>query len=153
MELYRIPDTDSHYMGIAWTIASFSTDLNIQNGALIVNSETNTPLSWGFNNSPVSDVNLGNYVFRAEENAMDHANGSLEGADLYLTHPPSERSMLQIINKGISRVVYTNFEKNNVETIQAIAKNGEVLLEEFQGSIGWLPDWILTIKALGVFEI
>lgn len=166
------PDRDAKYMGLAWTMASFSKDPNTQVGALIINPNTNRPLGWGYNGPPseILDTNLDwsrpnkyDYIIHAEENAIDHSRYDLTGTHLYVTHMPCKHCILRIVNKKIARVVYTNFVKdpkssvnknnNDSKLIQKIAKEGRVQLEEFKGNIGWLPDWILYIKEFGVFEI
>lgn len=166
------PDRDSKYMGLAWLMASFSKDPSTQVGALIIDPKKNEPLGWGYNGPPseISDSSMDwsrpnkyDWVIHAEENAIDHSRCDLTSKHLYVTHMPCKRCMLRIVNRGIERVVYTNFvndpkssvNKNNtdIDIIEKIAKEGGVELEEFKGNIGWIPDWVLNLKELGVFEI
>jgi len=166
------PERDSKYMGLAWMMASFSKDPSTQVGALIVDPKNNRPLGWGYNGPPanVSDTNLDwsrpnkyDWVIHAEENAMVHSRCPLMGTHLYVTHMPCKRCMLRIVNQGITEVTYTNLvkdpnssvNKNNddIDIIEKIAREGSVQLNEFEGNVGWVQDWVLTMKGLGVFEI
>lgn len=168
----QTPERDSKYMGLAWVMASFSKDPSTQVGALIIDPKNNKPLGWGYNGPPsmISDANMDwsrpnkyDWIIHAEENAIDHSNCILHGTHLYVTHMPCKKCILKIVNQGIKRVIYTNFvndpkssvSKNNVdiELIEKIATQGGVQLELFDGNIGWIPDWVLNLKELSIFEI
>jgi len=167
----KTPERDEKYMGLAWTVAGFSKDPQTQVGAFLLDPKTNTPLGFGYNGPPsvINDDSFSwdrptkyDYIIHAEENAIDHSHGSLVGATLYVTHMPCKSCILRIIKKGISRVVYMNCvtdpksSLNNpdfIQKVREIASEGGVELEEFEGSIAWLPDWNLELKDLGVFQI
>lgn len=167
----KVPKRDSKYLGIAWTIASLSKDPNTQVGALIV-SQANRPLGWGYNGPP-SAMNDGDVVWsregellckydliiHAEQNAIDHSQECIEGADLYVTHKPCKRCMLSIVSKKIGRVIYTQPKVDaasiasgkNSEAVDEIARMGGVELVPFDGNLGWMQDWTMKLTELGVF--
>lgn len=168
------PPRDERYLGLAWTMASFSKDPNTQVGAVIILPEENEPLGWGYNGPPAAlddnkDVNWArphkyDFIKHAEENAIDHSSRSLNGAHLYVTHMPCKKCMLKIIDAKITRVVYTDLAKKDPnssignsnsekEFIEELAYCGGVQLEKFEGNLGWLPDWVEELKGLGLFEI
>lgn len=168
----QTPDRDAKYMGLAWVIASFSKDPNTQVGALIIDPKKNKPLGWGYNGPPsvVSDdkmdwsrPNKYDWVIHAEENAISHSNIDITGTHLYVTHMPCKRCILRIGKCGIKKVIYTNFVKdpkssvnqNNTDCdrIEEIAQECGIELELFNGNICWIPDWVINLKELGIFEI
>jgi deoxycytidylate deaminase len=173
------PDRDSKYMGLAWMYASFSKDPSTQVGAQIV-GPNNMPLGSGYNGPPrrmidteviwdrptkanpdaISKYDL---IVHAEINAIDHCWGlDLEKSTLYVTALPCSKCMLEIVKKGIERVVYYDFKSHAnsilqnpawVEKTFDIARRGNTKVEKFEGSVAWLEDWVANLKHLGIFEM
>lgn len=171
------PDRDSKYMGLAWIHAGFSKDPNTQVGAQLV-SVDNFPLGSGYNGPPrimpddeviwsrpdknnpdaISKYDL---IRHAEVNAIKHSCGDLKEATLYVTALPCPACMLAISDEEIQRVVYFNFQSSKNSILQNakwrdksfdIARRGRIQLDEFEGNIGWIQDWVLNLKSLSVFE-
>lgn len=173
----EVPDKDSRYMGMAWMGAAFSKDPNTQVGAFLINSQ-NRPLGWGYNGPPRNiDDNSFNWcrpnpdcptaickydlVIHAEENAIDHSCADdLTDATLYVTAHPCDACMLQIVKVGIARVVYTEFQSDSKSILrgvsrqkaEAIAGLGKVKIEEFQGDLTWVSDWVSKMQGLGLMD-
>ncbi len=164
------PDRDSKYMGLAWIIASFSKDPSTQHGSIIVD-ENNIPLGSGYNGPPadIDDEHCFNwvrpekykYILHAEDNAMEHSHGKVEGSTIYVTGLPCSNCMIRIVRKKIYRVVYMDRDydpqsmlatEEYVKESLKIAKDGGVRVEKFQGNINWLKDWLLHLTSLGVFK-
>lgn len=172
-----LPDRDSRYMGMAWMFAAMSKDPSTQVGAQIV-GKNNYPKGWGVNGPPRSmndneviwtrppedDPNaLCKYDFmvHAEINAIDHSEGDLSNCTLYVTGLPCNDCMLQIVKKGIKRVVYYDFKSHSKSMMQnpkitgktfVIAKMGNVELELFKGNISWVKDWVINLQNINVLK-
>lgn len=173
------PDRDSKYMGDAWMKAAFSKDPSTQVGAVIVSSE-NIPLGCGYNGPPRKiDDNAFSWerppkddpeafskytlMRHAERNAIDHCGGiSLVGSTLYVTAMPCPDCMLDLVDEEFARVVYYDFQSDKDSCLNnpkwkdksiKIAQMGKIRLELFGGNLGWMPDWILKLQELGVFDI
>lgn len=106
---------DDRLLGIARAVAQWSRDPKMKVGAVI--AKGNRILSTGFNGSAAgtSDPDWSDQmekdgaVIHAEANAVLWAarNGpTIEGATLYVTHPPCARCAAMAVQAGISRVVY-----------------------------------------------
>jgi len=173
----KVPDRDSRYMGLAWMQAAFSKDPSTQVGATIIDAD-NKPLGSGYNGPP-SHINdhcfswerppkddpeaFSKYdlIKHAEENAIKHARcEDLTGATLYVTAFPCKNCMLDIVDVGISRIVYYDFksdagsicqsvQRNTSETIADLADYG-LTIEEFQGDLSWLTEWINNLQEKGI---
>ena len=118
------PDTDEYFMEIARVIASRSTCLRRQIGAVIVRGKQ--IVSTGYNGSPAghphcsevgcarNDVPSGQRselcrAAHAEQNAINFAarHGiAIEGATIYTTTYPCSWCAKSIVNAGVTRVVY-----------------------------------------------
>ena len=173
------PDRDSKYMGLAWLYASFSKDPNTHVGAQII-SHDNNPLGSGYNGpaknlpdnlmiwdrpSKENPEELSKYDFmvHAEINAIEHTQGAdLTDATLYVTALPCSKCMLEIARKKIKRIVYFDFKSHKESILQKhsykektleIASRHGVQIEEFKGSLLWMPDWIEALKELSVIEM
>lgn len=173
------PDRDSKYMGLAWFHAGFSKDPSTQVGAQLV-SDANYPLGSGYNGPPrrIKDKDviwerptkdapnaLSKYdlIVHAEINAMEFSSGyNLADSTMYVTAMPCPHCMLDIVRNQIKRVVYYDFKSHKGSILQSdgykektieIARLGGVKLEEFDGNVGWVMDWALHLKQLGIFEI
>lgn len=120
---------DEYFMGIAKLSAGRSKDPNTQVGACIV-SEDNHILSIGYNGAP-NNFNDDRfpwnregkdtetkymYVCHAEANAINNYPGSrkdLKGSKIYVDLFPCNECAKQIIQAGISEVVYLSDKYNN----------------------------------------
>jgi dCMP deaminase len=122
------PSWDSYFMQIACLVASRSTCLRRQVGAVIVKDKQ--ILSTGYNGSPSGLRHCGEVgclreiltvppgerteicrAVHAEQNALLQAarhGVAIEGADLYTSVQPCVLCTKMIINAGIKRVIYTN---------------------------------------------
>lgn len=173
----KTPDRDSKYMGLAWIHAAFSKDPSTQVGSVVINKD-NIPLGSGYNGlSSIIDDDTFNWrrppedepdvfskydmVIHAEINAIDHScDGKLDGSTLYVICLPCPACMLTIANKGIKRVVYTEFKSHSNSMLQnskakkafEIAELHGVSVEKFSGDISWIKDWISVMNKLGAFE-
>jgi dCMP deaminase len=170
------PGRDEKYMALAWFYAGFSKDPNTQVGSVIID-EKNTPLGHGYNGPPHqvndssfswerphpndTDFNKYDIVVHAEINAIDHSFGSLKDATLYVTHFPCPHCMLAIARKNIKRVCYMDHRYDPNSSInnqqfrkrsQKVAELTNVTLDEFDGNISWMADWILRLRELGIFN-
>lgn len=106
---------DDLYMRIVDVIAQQSQCERLKVGALIVRDENIVSFGWngtppGFPN-PCEDEHFATreLVIHAESNALAKAarsTVSTKGATLYLTHSPCWNCALQVLQAGISRVVF-----------------------------------------------
>lgn len=104
---------DKHYLGLAVYHSKLSKDPRSKVGCVITNGKESPVL--GYNGFPQgiddSKDRLNDYdmkhklVIHAELNALLTADRSLNGNTLYCTHPPCIRCTVNIIRKGITRVV------------------------------------------------
>lgn len=174
-----VPDMDSRYMGMAWMSAAFSKDPNTQVGAFIVDAD-NKPLGWGYNGPPSTiddesfnwarptpDCNLEickhDLVIHAEENAIEHSTCvSLVDATIYVTAHPCVNCMLRLVRKGIKRVVFSEFTSDQGSILRGVSRQKSeiiakmstygIVVEEFDGDLTWMEDWIEKMKSLGMME-
>jgi dCMP deaminase len=173
----KVPDRDSKYMGMAWLAASFSKDPSTQCGSFIVDAN-NRPLGSGYNGPPSnidddamdwcrpdpndpSKICKYDLVIHAEENAIDHSFcQDLTGATLYVTAYPCKDCMLRLVKEKIFRVVYTDFKSDSGSILQSVSRKkseeiaimGKIRVEEFQGDLTWVEDWISNMRRLGLFD-
>ena len=99
---------------MAKDIADWSKDDSTKVGAVITTQEGG-PISWGFNGMPMGiddDVSERNqrpakykWYAHAEQNAIDLAKGSLEGAVMFVTFSPCAPCARSIIQNKIGTVV------------------------------------------------
>jgi dCMP deaminase len=165
------PDRDLKYMGLAFFVAGFSKDPDTQIGAVIVQSDKNWPLGYGYNGPPrKTDDDKINWsrpakysrMRHAEINAMDHSNGDLEGATVYVTAKPCNNCMLEMAAKGIAEICYfphkskdenSSFSKGDIFTeTENIALENQVNLRTFNGNLNWMRDWMSHLEILGIFD-
>lgn len=99
---------------MAKDVATWSKDSSTKVGAVITTRQ-GRPISWGFNGMPMGiddDIPERNerpekykWFAHAEQNAMDLANGNLEGTVLFATFAPCPTCARSIIQNKISAVV------------------------------------------------
>ena len=126
---------DEYFMGIAKLSAARSKDPSTQVGACIV-SRDNRILSIGYNGTPNSfhddlfpwdrdgdEIHTKYlYVCHAEANAIGNYRGSrkdLEGAKLYVDLFPCNECAKQIIQAGISEVIYLSDKYKDTNSVKA----------------------------------
>lgn len=141
------PSWDQLFMEIAMVVSKRSSCINSFIGAVIVTKD-NDIISTGYNGSPsglpnCSDLdhcvrrddphyesgkNLHNCVaVHSEINAilMAAKNGhSTKNSTLYCTHQPCKECAKQIVNSGITEVIYVNDYANNPESISIMEQGG-----------------------------
>ena len=123
MEIHR-PTWEEFFLNIAKVTATRSSCIRRSVGSVIV--KNNHIISTGYNGTPkgITNCNEGGckrcndysiktgekldhcICLHAEENAILHANISLEDCDLYCTHRPCIGCMKRIIQVGIKRIYY-----------------------------------------------
>jgi dCMP deaminase len=110
---------DDHHMALAMVTAQKSPDPNTQVGAVIVDKQ-NRVIGIGHNGAPrgicVSTVPWNRegepaetkyaYVVHAERNAILNCTSKIVGATLYVTMFPCNECAKDILQTGITRVVY-----------------------------------------------
>jgi dCMP deaminase len=107
---------DHHGLAEAELVSRMSKDPSTKVGAYIADNK-NRPISKGFNGPPrgITDAKWQNAdrdiklaaTIHAEANAILFAERDrLEGATLYITHPPCGQCAALIAQTGIKRVVY-----------------------------------------------
>jgi dCMP deaminase len=107
---------DEYFLNIAKAVAERSTCPSRKVGAVLVNPETNSILTTGYNGSARGTEHCPEHgtasplciAIHAELNILTNAalNGvSTNGATLYLTCSPCEQCSPNIINCGIDRIV------------------------------------------------
>lgn len=166
----QVPNRDDFYMGMAFWAAAKSKDPKTQIGALIVSSE-NIPMGWGYNGPPrqMNDAALNwdrpekyDFILHAEENAIQHSSGYLDGATIYVTGKPCKKCILKIVAHGIKRVVYYDLQKQadnssmfandaDLQKTEEIANAGAVQMVKFGGNLNWMRDRIKLMETSGVF--
>ena len=168
----KVPTRDEKYMGLAFMYAALSKDPKTQHGSQIVTSN-NIPLGWGYNGPPkhIKDIDINwdrpdkyPYIRHSEPNAIKHSDREKTvGATMYITGKPCAPCMLEIVDAGISRVVYyedkSHHDKNSMcvndehmGSTEDIARRGGVRLEAFEGNLNWLRDRIKALEEFGIFN-
>lgn len=160
---------EDRYMGMAWMYAYMSKDPSTQVGSIIVTTD-NRPLGFGYNGPPKQirddEINWTRpdkypFILHAEHNALKHCSENPRGATLYVTGKPCRACMLEIVERGIFKVIYHDFasDKSSMlasieewEITKEIARLGGVQLEAFKGNLHWIRDWTSHLHAKGVFD-
>lgn len=103
---------DIRFLDLAEHIATWSKDTT-KVGAIIANHGTHRVIAHGFNgfargcsDEPVPRERKLLRVIHAESNALHFAPFNVEGASIYVTHPPCSHCAAHIIQRGIARVVW-----------------------------------------------
>lgn len=104
------------YLKLAEHVADWSKDPSTKVGAVII-GPGNRPVSFGFNGfHRGADDSMSNYadkeykhrhIIHAEVNAILNAQCSLQGCEIYVTHPPCQHCAGVIVQVGIT-TVYCN---------------------------------------------
>ena len=139
---------DETFMEMALTAAKRSKDPVTQVGAVIVAAD-NRVLSIGYNGTPRgwSDDdfvwgkgdpdplrNKHNYVIHAERNAVLNHRGllsDLNGATIYVTHYPCVGCAQEIVQAGITRVVYGSEKLSGPDYTSVLLDKCSVKIEKF----------------------
>jgi dCMP deaminase len=124
---------DERYIDLAKHISTWSKDPSTKVGAVIVGDRRRV-ISMGYNGFPrgVDDSEdryndretKYKFVSHAERNALDNCNESVVDATLYVYPlPPCPECCKSIIQKGISRIVYTkNVNTHWHESFDSVSK-------------------------------
>ncbi len=126
---------DQYFMSVAHISAQRSKDPNTQVGACIINLK-NQIIGVGYNGFPrgisddefsweLSDNLLESkyaYVVHAETNAIINSVNHLDGATLYVTLFPCNECTKQIIQSGITNIVYDSDKYAGLVAVQASKK-------------------------------
>jgi len=108
------PSWDEWCMNIAFAAAMRSPDPATKHGCFIVDKNYH-PLGLGYNAFPpncddkmlpLTRPEKYDYMIHAEENAMNHAMGSLQGATVYVTGHPCSKCFRDLRAKRVQEVVY-----------------------------------------------
>jgi deoxycytidylate deaminase len=137
----------------------FSKDPRTQHGSVVVSSN-NFPLGFGYNGMPrqYDDEKMDwsrsskyMHIVHSEINAMNHSDPHLLlGSTLYVTGKPCDKCMLDIVARGVTKVIYfepdrydegSMMQKTDIfKNTDEIAKNGKVKLVPFRGNLDWLNE-------------
>lgn len=144
------PDLDTYFMDIARVVATRSTCLHNQVGAVLVKNKK--ILSTGYNGAPSGmphcteigcareHVKSGTHAeicraVHAEQSALIqvalHGGFSVCDATIYCTHQPCHICSKMLINAGIYRVVYDK-EYADIKGLELLAASG-ILVERIHG--------------------
>ena len=123
-------DWDTVFLGMAEQVSQRSKDPSTKVGAVVVSPDKRSA-SFGYNGFPSKfpdyediwnlreskgvDLNKYDAVVHAEENAICQARTDLTGWTLYCTHQPCLRCSRLIASQGISRVVFYDDTKVNMD--------------------------------------
>lgn len=150
-ERREVASWDETFMNIANVVKNRSKDPVTQVGACIVGSDKRI-LSLGYNGAPngfddedfpwgkvgeYSDTKYA-YVVHAERNAILNFRGNLrefEQATVYVTHFPCNECAKEIVQVGVSEVVYLNdpeWDKDNVKASRILLEKIGVKFRQFQ---------------------
>jgi dCMP deaminase len=167
----EVVSREDYYMGQALWASTRSKDPSTQVGAQIVSS-SNKPLGKGYNGPPseIYDTEIDwdrpekyPLIIHAEINAINHSNlEKLKGSTIYVTGRPCKACMLQLVDKGISKVVFLDYRIPDASSMLAseqdwaiashIAKLGRITLVRYSGNLNWMADQMERWKDMGVFD-
>jgi dCMP deaminase len=133
---------DIYYMNIAIAVATKSTCLDKQVGAIVVSPEGKV-IATGYNGAPcgiehctttdncLKKENQPCIAVHAEANAIVQATQSLKGSTIYVTHSPCLECTKLIINAGIDRIVaWSKYSKHTI-------------IEPIYGSLVLCPEYLI----------
>lgn len=128
---------DRRFLEMAKLVSTWSKDPSTGIGAVIVNSKKRI-VSLGFNGYPqgVKDEGMENReekiakVLHAEQNCMAFSYQDISGYTLYCTHCPCSQCAAMMIQRGISRVVFSS--PVNKEFVIRWDKSNQIALELFK---------------------
>ena len=144
---------DDYFSIMALFVRTRSPDESTRHGCVIVDDK-NKIVSIGYNGyahgvdeSKMPKTRPEKYppILHADENAILNSNKSLEKATMYITGTPCEHCWAQIIQKGISRVVYgpIGFNKNS-QYLSCDPKNNQVIKDMLENQnvevVKWRPN-------------
>ncbi len=140
---------DQYFMSVAKISAARSKDPNTQVGACIVNDK-NQIVGVGYNGFPrgISDDVFSwddsedfleskyAYVVHAETNAIINSVSRLDNAKMYVTLFPCNQCTKQIIQSGVTEIVYDSDKYQGLVAVQAskrMLKAANVKFSQFSG--------------------
>jgi deoxycytidylate deaminase len=154
-----MPDPDDLYMGLAFWHACLSKDPKIQIGSVLVSSHGEV-LGIGHASPPtrinehhISWDETGDFIICAEHNAIKRSTGELRGSTIYTTGIPCHKCVLEILDVGISRIVWHSDKPSDgiSENIHNLATCGGLQIMPFGGNLNWMRDRITFMEQTGVF--
>lgn len=134
--LRQRPDKDTYYLSIAYVVAQASFDPSSKCGAVIV-SKDGRILSTGYNgplkHSNDEEIPLTRpfkyyHFIHSEENSILAYSGSRQDifdATIYVTGRPCSRCLRNIIQKGITRVIYG---KNDTKVVNQEDMDAQIIM-------------------------
>ncbi|MHA2009840.1 MAG: deoxycytidylate deaminase [Candidatus Hodarchaeales archaeon] len=129
------------WMDIAIRISKKSKDSDTQVGCVIV-SPDNRRYFLGYNGFAKGIIENElrwqrptkyRFILHAEDNALSNRNCDVNGWTCYVTLSPCEGCANRIVQNGIYRVIYLNWnDRANAELSPMILKEGGVLMEPYR---------------------
>ena len=134
------------FIDMATLISTWSKQPTTKVGCVITDNK-NRVISIGYNGYPkgvVDDYDLSRdeklrRTIHAEENAILFAKQSLEGAFVYITHPPCAKCSAHLIQVGIKKVMYLKPDNNfkvkwydDIQSSQEMFKQSGVIFTEIE---------------------
>jgi len=151
------PSWDQYYLTLTYVIAQRSFDPSTKCGCIIVSKE-NKVLSTGYN-GPIkgsidSEIPLTRpekycHMIHAEENALLAYNGSLQdiiGSTAYVTGRPCHRCLRDLIQKGITTIIYGDNMAVMMDKAETDAE--EIMLRHRSIKMVYIPNQELVFDLL-----
>ena len=147
----KIP-ADDFWMGLAfWTLANSAYP---SDAASIIVSPSNKFVSSGISGPPdplvtyLSEAERDATLLHSEYFASSDVNAS--GCTVYITEPPCLRCVLELMDKGVKRIVYYPGVQLSFE-LEDLAKRAYVALNVFMGNLNWMRDHMKQLENRGIF--
>lgn len=132
---WQRPTFEYIFMNLAEQIASRSTCVRTQVGAIFVDDSYQKVLAIGYNGGLPNDKNQCESLLpgkcgciHAEQNAMMKATESLNGSTLFVTLSPCIDCAKSLILRGIKRVIYNNAYRDD-SGIKLLIKAGVIVVQ------------------------
>jgi dCMP deaminase len=135
-------------MSVAKAVSKGSSDPSTKVGCVIV-TEKYEPVSFGYNDFINGcDRKLMTFerpqkymlIVHAEINALIAARRSIENCRVYVTHAPCPNCLRNLIQAGVSEIVYDSFDTNgkfmddvNIEVTEILVKANKIIFRNING--------------------
>ncbi len=159
---------DDYFMIEALWAKVRSPDMSTQHGCIIVNKDKH-PTGQGYNGYPrgVDDNKMPKTrpekyppILHADENAILNSDHSLKDATMYITGPPCVHCWAQIIQSGITRVVYGPIKSTSPQSKHIKDDPNNQLIQDMLENqiievVEWLPKkpGLILDELEGIIEI
>ena len=145
---YReLPPKEDHWMALAFVAAAASA-ADQQQGAVLV-TPGNEFISLACN-APPKQLSETDHYRHAELNLLSNKHILTQGCHLYLTHPPCEACLLEIVSAGIKKITY--YPSDTIQKgINAIVHQAYLQLDIYRGNMNWLRDHVKDLQKQGIF--